>query len=213
MTEGVPRPRIARSRLPWRLRLLTDPAALRHLLAVLVLAGLLATLVGRAVGAADRAQRRWGATRAVWVVREPVGPGEPLAATTVERRRWPVALVPAGALRARPEATAVAAAQLPAGVPITADALRERPDADRRTVSIAAGPEAPPTAVGAVVDVWAVGDALAPTEEPTAATRIARSAEVVRYDDRSIVVAVDPGEVAAVVAAAAQGRAVVTGST
>lgn len=211
MTEGRPRHRIARSRLPWRLRLLTDPAALRHALAVVVLAGLLAALVGRSLAVAERARARWGEARTVLVAARPLVAGEALDAAAVREVRWPVALVPAGALRSLP-ASAVAAGPLDAGVPLAAAAV-EQPGSDgRRTLALPVGAASLRVEAGDRVDVWSVADPATVADGAEQAERVAEAARVVGTAEGAVTVAVDEDEVEATAAASASARLVLVGS-
>ena len=215
MTEGRPRPRIARSHLPWRLRLLADPAARRHAAAVVVLAALLATVVGRSLSSADEARRRWGELRTVIVAAHDLDPGDALAGGAIRAVRWPAAVVPADALERPPPGGSRAASPLVAGLALTDLAVLEPGEQvdDRRTIALPLGAAALPVQVGDRVDVWAVTDPAAVIDGAERAERVARGAEVVEADAGTVVVAVAPGEAEATAAASAGAQTVLVGST
>lgn len=204
MTEGRPRPRIGRSRLPWRLRLLTDPALARHWLVVLALAGLLATVVARAIATAEQAQRRWGDGATVVVAAHDLEAGAPLDGDALREVRWPLALIPADALRRAPPPGSTASAALAAGVSITEGAVRDPGRSDgRRTVALATSSAALPVEVGDRVDIWSIEDPASVPDGTERADRVARGAEVVRTIEGGVVVALDADEVEATAAATA----------
>ncbi|MEZ5138424.1 MAG: SAF domain-containing protein [Acidimicrobiales bacterium] len=213
MTEGRPRHRIARSRVPRRLRLLLDPAALRHWLLVLAVAALVAGIVGRSLGAAERARRRWGTTVAVVVAARDLEPGEALDGAALRTVRWPRALRPDAALRAPPAEGSTAGEALTGGMPIGAAQVRSPTHLDDlRTVAIPVDGAALPVRVGDVVDVWAVADPTAGLDGGADARRVAIDAEVVVQTEAAVVLALDGGDVEATAAAAATSVVVLVGS-
>lgn len=208
---GRARPAVRRSRVPLHRRAVQDPAGVRHWLVVGALALVVGVSVSQVVRRADDARAAWGETRSVLVVRRPVGPGDPLAGT-VRAERWPRRLVPDAAVADLPDGARAAAALAP-GTPLTDPAIRAPGTAGagaavagRRLVSV---PLASPTldlAAGDVVDLWLVADVL--ELDVDRARRVAAEARVVRAEADSAVVAVRPGEVAAVAEAAADGTVV-----
>jgi len=72
-------------------------------LAISGLAAIAWLTVRSAVAAADARQAAWGTTVAVWVAAEPIAAGDPMV---VETRDYPVAVVPADAVRDRPDGPA-----------------------------------------------------------------------------------------------------------
>lgn len=211
---GRLRHRIPRSRVPWRLRLLADRAALRYALGVLLLASLLASIVGRSLTAAEHARSAWGRRIDVVVADRPLAEGDRLHAEATRVEAWPAALVPDGVLRAPVPSDLVVASALARGVPIASAALRRTGETkdDRRTVALPIAPAALPVTAGDLVDVWAVVDpALAPDGQQRA-ERVARGAEVIERRDAAVVVAVELDEVEATAAAAAGAPLVLVGS-
>jgi len=212
VTVGRSRHRIARSRVPRRLRLLLDPAALRHWLLVLALAALVAGIVARSLGAAERARQAWGSTAPVVVAARDLEPGEALDAGALQTVRWPTALRPAAALRAPPADGTTAGVALAAGMPIDAAQTRSPERLDHlRTVAIPIDGAALPVRVGDEVDVWAVADALVADGDPRS-RRVATGAEVVARSDGAVVLALDADDVEATTAAAATAVVVLVGS-
>ncbi|HRW37025.1 MAG TPA: SAF domain-containing protein [Aquihabitans sp.] len=213
MTVGRSRHRIARSRVPRRLRLLLDPAALRHWLLVLALAALVAGIVARSLGAAERARQAWGSTAPVVVAARDLEPGEALDAGALQTVRWPTALRPAAALRAPPADGTTAGVALAAGMPIDAAQTRSPERLDHlRTVAIPIDGAALPVRMGDEVDVWAVEDLGAPVDGAASARRVASDAEVISRSDGAVVLALDADDVEATAAAAATAVVVLVGS-
>lgn len=202
------RRRILRSRVPLHRRLRQDPAAARHWLLVIVLAWLLASLVGQALERADQARARWGRTSAVWVADQPVRAGAPLAGA-LRHRRWPAALVPPAAIGEVP-AGARAAGPIDAGTAVTG-AMVEATVAERRTVAIPVDGARLPVHEGDRVDVWATADPAVAAEGTPATHRVASGARVVSSSDAAVVLAVAPGQVAEVAEAAATASVTLVG--
>ncbi|MBI2709639.1 MAG: hypothetical protein HYX34_08070 [Actinobacteria bacterium] len=75
--------------------------------------------VNAALTSAARAQRRWGVPREVLVASAAIPAGSPLAGR-VAVRRWPAAMIPAGALGAAPPDGQVAARDIVAGEVVVA---------------------------------------------------------------------------------------------
>lgn len=208
---GRLRPSIPRSRVPLHRRAQADPAAARSWLAVAALALAAAALVGHAVADAQHAQQRWGRRRTVLVTTRAVRAGTPLAGA-VERRAWPDGLVPPRAVRSVPPG-AWAATDLDPGVALSAAAVRSpgQGRGRRRTVALRAGDAPLPVREGDRVDVWATVDASLARGKPTT-RRIATGAVVAAAGDRTVVVAVEPDEVAEVARAASLATVTLVGS-
>jgi hypothetical protein len=100
------RVRLALARRPWI-----------HWLVVVGCAAMVWLSVHRAEADAQRAQHRWGSRRTVWVSTADTPAGAPL---TLERRNYPIAVVPLSALTAAPT-SAVAARAVGTGVIVVAD--------------------------------------------------------------------------------------------
>lgn len=211
---GRLRHRLPRSRVPWRLRLLADPAMARYAIGVVLLASLLATLVGRSIAAAEHARSAWGRRIDVVVAARPLSAGDRIDADATRIEAWPAAVVPDGVLQGRVPTDAVAAGALAEGVPIATDALRPPGAADgaRRTVALPLAAAALPVEVGELVDVWTVVDAALVPDARARAERVAQGAEVIERRDASVVVAVARDEVEAIAAAATSSRLVLVGS-
>jgi Flp pilus assembly protein CpaB len=209
--SSLPR-RLPRHRLPLHRRVRADPAAARSWLATGALALAAALAVGGATSRAEHARDRWGTRRTVLVAARPVRAGAALRAGDLRTERWPVAVAPPGALASVPPG-GWAAADLDPGTPLTPSLIR-RPGAGRarrRTVAVPAGEAALPVREGDRVDVWApVAEATGP--EGLRVRRIATGAVVAGTGPRTVVVAVEPGEVAAVARAAATGGVALVGS-
>lgn len=200
---GRVRSPIPRSRLPLHRRAVADPAVFRRWLLVVALATLTALLTNRLLTETGRTRERWGRTRPVLVLRHPVAAGDPLAGS-VETVRWPVALTPRRAVTTLPS-EARAAGPLDRGAPVTAAAVAPADlgrSGDRRRVAVPVGAARLPLARGDRVDVWATVDPSL-TRGRLATRRIADDAIVASAGNRSVVVAVDPREVADVAEAAA----------
>jgi hypothetical protein len=197
--------------VPLHRRAQADPAAARSWLAVAALALAAAALVGHAVGGAQRAEQRWGHRRTVLVTTRTVRAGTPLAGA-VRPQAWPEGLVPPRALRAIPPG-AWAAADLDPGVALSAAAVRGpgQGRGRRRTVALRAGDAPLPVREGDRVDVWATVDPSLAGDKP-ATRRIAVGAVVTAASDRTVVVAVEPGEVAQVARAATLATVTLVGS-
>lgn len=197
---GRIRASVPRSRLPLHRRPFADPAALRRWLLVAALAASTGLLVSRAVTAADSARHRWGDTRTIQVAARARAAGEPLHGAT-RAVRWPVGLVPDGAV-ARVPAGARAAGPLDAGAPITRALLAPADDEGRRRVALPVGSAPLPVDPGDRVDVWATTD---PSlgDRGLETRRLAAGARVVSADHVAVVVGVAPDEVAGLAEAAA----------
>ena len=142
----------------------------------------------------DAARRSWGATRAVWVAHEAAAPGDPLV---TERREYPVAVVPAGAVTSSPAGSA-AVERIEVGEVIVAADVEARGTAGlipSGSVAIAVATAAPQLHTGDGVAVFANGVRLA-------------DGVVVAVSDEQVVVAV-PASAAAAFAVAVPGNAVV----
>lgn len=199
---GRVRSPVPRSRLPLHRRPFADPAVARRWLVVVVLAMATAGLTGQVLAGAEAARSSWGRTRPVLVVDRAIKAGEPLSAAVVETR-WPVALMPAGALGELPD-DARASGPLGPGSPVTDAAVAEvEPGGDgRRRVAIAVGAARLPLEAGDHVDVWATVDPSL-TGGDLATRRVASGATVTSSGQTTVVVAVKPDEVAPVAEAAA----------
>jgi hypothetical protein len=198
------RARIPRSRATVAHRLLADPSVLHRWLLAAALAVVAAAVVGSVVDRAQATRDRWGPTRTVLVLDRAVRAGDPLAGAT-EAARWPASLVPRGALDHLP-AGARAAGPATAGTPLTRAGLAPRLGglgAGRRRIALPAGSARLPLRPGDRVDLWATTDPSL-TEDGTLSThRVAIGAAVIASSERTVVVAVEPREVADVAAAAA----------
>lgn len=200
--------------LPPRPPLRSGRLRLRRPVPYWLLAGALAlataSLVGRLVADAEAERARWGRLVPTVVALVDVPGGDPIRASDVAVRHLPVAVVPAGALRALPSG-AVAAVDLHRGEAVVAARLAgtgssvvaARLPAGTRGVAVPAGAGLP-LEVGDRVDVLATFDPdLADEGEPTFA--VARRAVVVHVGDDAVTVAVDDDAAARVVYALAAG--------
>ena len=209
---GRVRSSIPRTRLPLHRRLLADPAAARRWLVVIALATATAGLTCRFLAGAETSRRSWGHTRTVLVVDRAVETGEPLAGA-VTAARWPVALAPDGVVADLPDG-ARASGPLGPGSPVTdavvADSL---PGGDgRRRVAVPVGATRLPLEPGDRVDVWAsIDPSLAGGELAT--RRVATDATVTSTGEATVVVAVDPDEVAPVAEATALATVTLVGTS
>ncbi|MGI8756339.1 MAG: SAF domain-containing protein [Acidimicrobiales bacterium] len=186
--------------MPLHRRLLLDPATLRSWAGAVVLAVVVAAGVGRVVARAQAAEDRWGRSRSVLVATRPVRTGDRLAGS-VRLTSWPAGLVPAGWPTAL-TAGVRAVAPLAVGAPVTPSTFNDNgrngeSDGGRRRVAIAAGDAPLPLRRGARVDVWATTDPSLNDGE-LVTHRVAASAVVASAGSHVVVVAVRPGEVAAV---------------
>lgn len=208
---GRLRSTVPRSPAPWYRRALVDPAAVRHWLVVALLACTVAAVVTGTVGRADDARRSWGTTRPVLVLTEPVERGHDLAGA-VRTVRWPLGLVPEGAIsRLRPGSRA--AGNLTTGTPLTRAALdTAEADGGWRTVAVPLADAHLPVRAGDHVDAWATRDRSEVADGQTATTRIAVGARVVSVTDRTVVLAIPPTAVARVAEAAAGSSIALVGS-
>jgi len=208
---GLSRPSVPRSRLPLYRRLLADPGLVRRCLLVLVLATLTAAVTGRTVQSAEAARRSWGETREVLVTRHDVKAGDPLMGT-YRRTEMPIALAPPSALRSLPS-DARAAAALDRGSTLTPASLDDGPGQSdgRRRVAVAVTGAPLPVEPGGRVDLWATVDPAVSGRRLTT-VRVARDAVVTSAQARSVVVAVEPDEVADVAEAVALATVTVVGT-
>ncbi len=178
--------------------MLADPAALRRWLVVIALALLTAATTGRVVGAAEDARHRWGETRAVLVASRAVAGGASLAGATTAAR-WPIALIPDGALDDPNDLPphARAAGPIAVGRPLSSVDVAPPADDPERGWRVALLPGTAPLPVepGDRVDVWATTDPSLAGGRP-ATRRLARGATVVSADEAAVVVAVAEDEVA-----------------
>jgi Flp pilus assembly protein CpaB len=186
-----------------RLRLAARPLA--YWVVTVVLAVVLATVVGRATTTAARAQRQWGATTRVLVAQRDLLPGDVLDASDASLRALPVGLVADGVLTRLP-AHAVVAAPIARGEPIHPMRLGRAAASDvaallpARTRGVAlAVPPGLPLRAGDAVDVVAT----------LTGTVVATDATVVHVGDGSAVVAVPVEALGPVAAAVADGGALV----
>lgn len=214
-----PRRPFPRSRVPWPRRVAADPLARRYWVAVGIVALAAGALVSRADATARAASERWGPSRPVLVVAEPVGAGERLA-DALEVERWPEELVPATALlEVGPDDRA--AADLDPGAPVTSSAVAPRGSGapERRLVAVPTGPDALPVEPGDRVEVWAGGGAAGapgfegPTDEAGGLEDVGPVA-VGRIDDvldEQVVLAVPVGDVPGLAAALAAGPVLLAG--
>lgn len=203
---GRVRSSVPRSRLPLHRRPFADPASLRRWLLVSALALTTAAVTGHVLSGAEAARRRWGETRPVLVVERALQAGDALAGA-VAVARWPTSLVPDGAMADLGDLPdgAVTSGSASAGSPVT-EAVVARTgvegDGDRRRVALSAGPARLPLERSDRVDVWATADPSL-TGGDLATRRVATGAVVTSAKADSVVVAVEPDEVADVVEAAA----------
>jgi Flp pilus assembly protein CpaB len=167
---------------------------------VVALAALTGLLVSRAMAAAESARHRWGETRPILVAERARAAGEPLHGAT-RTVRWPVGLVPDGALADVPPG-ALAAGPVDAGAPVTRALVASGDDDGRRRVALPMGGAPLPLDPGDRVDVWATTD---PSLGDGGLTtrRLATGAVVASADHAAVVVAVAPDEVADLAEAAA----------
>lgn len=206
---GRVRRSIPRSRVPLHRQLRTNPEAVRRWLLVVVLAGCTAVAVGRSIAAGEAARARWGETSPVLVVVAPVAPHDPFDGKLASRR-WPVLLVPDGAVADLPPG-ARAAGTLGVGMPVTQDAVltpgAPGDDAARIRVAVPLGPGSLTVEEGRRVDLWSTVDPALTGAGEAGRIRTERVAEgavvVAGSDDRRLVVAVEREEAEAVVEAVA----------
>ncbi len=182
---------------------------MRHWLVVGLLAWVLASLVGQALERADDARQRWGRTTEVWVADRPLRAGERLDGA-VGPRPWPDALVPPAAIRRAPSG-ARAAGPIDEGTALTG-AMVEHDGGERRTLAVPVPEARLPVHEGDRVDVWATADPASVAEGATATRRVAVGARVAASTDRSVVLEVSPGQVAAVAEAGATATITLVGS-
>jgi hypothetical protein len=129
-------------------------------LAVAVVAGTGAMIAAGALRGVDEARRSWGETTEVWVATAAAAPGEPLS---LERRSYPVAVVPPGAVRSSP-AGAVASRNVELGEVIVASDVNPGGVAGLvppGSVAIAVPTRAPQLRIGDGVAAFASGERLA----------------------------------------------------
>ncbi|WP_426571645.1 hypothetical protein [Aquihabitans sp. McL0605] len=203
---------VPRSRVAWHRRLRLHPAAIRYWLLVAALACVVAAVVAHAVQEAATAQQAWGRTRTVLVATRHLAEGEPLAGAT-RSERWPVHLVPVGAVDRLPT-SARAGASLDRGVPLTASAIQPpAPGAgDRRSVAVPLADAHLPVERGDRVDVWATRDPTDVADGDASTVRVARDARVLSVDDQRAVLSVPPAEVPLLAEAAARADLTLVGS-
>ncbi|MGI8661597.1 MAG: SAF domain-containing protein [Acidimicrobiales bacterium] len=177
----------------------------------LALAAATAVIVTNAESSADAARRSWGSTRPVVVAAHDLGAGAVVADGDFVLRAWPVAVVPAGALREAPIGRALRAEVVAGealvdarvagfGVAGTAAIVAD----GWRALAIATGQAALAVVPGDVVDLYATVDPAAGASGPPT-VQVATSARVVAVDERSVTVAVPEERVARVAFAAATG--------
>ncbi|MBX3312796.1 MAG: SAF domain-containing protein [Actinobacteria bacterium] len=201
---GRPRPSPARSRVPLHRRRPASPRSVGRWAVVAVLSISLAAFVAAAVGRAERDRARWGAGEPVLVTTRPVRAGEPLA-DAVEVRRWPVGLVPDGALSSPAEMPVGATApdDRAAGEPVTSATVRAASDGVARPeIAVPTPGVRPQLTVGDRVSLWATYEPSLAAGRPTT-RRIDDDATVTAVQDDAVVVAVDADEVGEVVEATA----------
>lgn len=181
----------------YRLRALARPA--RRWALALALASLTFVLVRGAVDTAEAARARWGTTRAVWVTRAALQPGDPVDGA-LDRRELPVALVADDALDG--DAPPPVGARMSMGV-LAGDTVRAghlggaaRAGDGRRVVALPRPP----------------GLALAPGDRVDVAdvtgSVVATAAVVVTVAEGTVEAAVTGDELGAVARALADGRVV-----
>jgi Flp pilus assembly protein CpaB len=180
---------------------------------IALLAAVPAAVVGLEIAEAREARDAWRDRRTILVAGRAIAAGETLHADDVERRPWPLALLPEGAVDSLPD-PAVAAAPMAAGEPVVTARLGRPamgavaslvPDGSR-AVAVARGSAALPVVVGDGVEVIAALD-------PLEASVVAADAVVVHVDELTAVVAVAAGEAPAAAAAIAAGGAVLAVSS
>lgn len=165
-----------------------------------------ALLTSSVIGAANEARARWDETRPVVITTADLDRGEPLAGS-LAIAEWPTALTPEGAAESLEviDPGARATGPMATGTPLTsvgASAPGDDPSDDLRRVAVPHGLAPLPVEPGDRVEVWATYD---PSLAGSAlSTRlVADVAEVVEVDDQVAVVAVEPGDAAAVTEAVA----------
>ncbi len=198
---GLVRSSIPRSRVPWHRRVRTDRRAIRRWVVVAALAAATGGSVAGSVAGGEASRHRWGTTAPVLVTTSPVVAGDDLAQHTAVRR-WPVALVPDGALARLPPG-ARAAVALPTGTALSTALLAATTGSDvagRVVVAVPVGGASPSVAEADRVDVWdaATGRARA----------VARGAVVTAVRGESVELAVADDDVAGLVTAVAVGTVV-----
>ena len=153
---GLVRSSIPRSRVPWHRRVRTDRRAIRRWVVVAALAAATGGSVAGSVAGGEASRHRWGTTAPVLVTTSPVVAGDDLAQHTAVRR-WPVALVPDGALARLPPG-ARAAVALPTGTALSTALLATAtgPDvAGRVVVAVPVGGASPSVAAWSRRWPWA----------------------------------------------------------
>jgi Flp pilus assembly protein CpaB len=214
------RPRIARpdGRFPLAARF--SRTRLTYWLVVLGLAAVTGVAVHLLIDQAAAARARFGDTTTVLVARTALAPGDRLDGR-VERRYWPVALRPAGALTRAP-ARAVATAPIGRGEVLVGARVsgHGRPGAAAllrpgdRAIAVPVAVAGLPLRVGDRVDVLAVfdaavdADATAPPLADTEPGPVASDAVVVAVGAEAVTVAVDAGEAPALARALGAGTVV-----
>lgn len=171
---------------------------------VAVAAVTVGAVVGTTVSRAEQAHAAWGSTVPVVVATRSVRAGDRLAgAVTVTR--WPRRLVPTGALQDPRDLPAGARAAGPVadGAPVVAAIVDRGPGADGRPrVAVPSGSVRLPLRPGDRVSVWATVDPS--RSDGRGGTRsVTTGAVVVSSTAETTVLAVAPGDVPAVVEAAA----------
>lgn len=211
------RPRIARpdGRFPLAARF--SRTRLTYWLVVLGLAAVTGVAVHLLIDQAAAARARFGETTTVLVARTALAPGDRLDGR-VERRRWPVALQPAGALTRAP-ARAVAIAPIGRGEVLVGARVsgHGRPGAAAllrpgdRAIAVPVAVAGLPLRVGDRVDVLAVFDAAVDADAApldTGPGPVASDAVVVAVGAEAVTVAVDAGEAPALARALGAGTVV-----
>lgn len=178
------------------------------------LATAVALLVTLTVSDAHRTRRSWGTTSPVVVMARTVSSGEELTDADTELRRWPVGLIPPGALRERPSGQRLAATAHAGEVLVEPRLARSRvgsaaavlPDGSA-AIAVPLGAAPPPLSTGDRVDVlamvandpWAAGG-------PGTVDAVARGAEVIDLGEGHATIVVTRDEVEPTVAAVLSGN-------
>lgn len=217
--------KIARSRVPWRLRILMDPAVFRYWVLVAGLALTLGWFVSRSVQQGATAKNSWGQTQQVLVAISDLKPGVEINKKHFIEKSWPKALIAPSALSSVP-AKATLIGPLGKGMALTSTALRQRsnPEDLRQTISVPVDERSLGVKVGDVVDLWSIGapgaaggtsagtDTTAGVNADEGAVRVADGATVITTTDSRVTLAIRPSQVARSTQAVAQNVVVLVGS-